>query len=123
MYFLGNHHIIKSTHLKLIPTLLCLNSFPDVYILFLSEDNVVISLGKGRHTLKAPYRFDCGLIPLGGRCDKITTKNLKWDVDGPLQYGVLISSSNEMLSKTIEVSIENGQVLWLFDLKRVHKDD
>lgn len=91
--------------------------------MFLTEENVVLSLGEGDHVLEAPCRFSCGLIPLGGRCDRVVTKNLKWNVDGPLQYGALISSSNEMLSKTIEVHVEGGRVIWLFDLKRGHPDN
>jgi thiamine pyrophosphokinase len=47
----------------------------------------------------------CGLIPLGGRVDSITTAGLKWDLDGtiPLEFGKLVSTSNRMMQSVVTV--------------------
>jgi thiamine pyrophosphokinase len=47
----------------------------------------------------------CGLIPLGGRVESITTSGLKWDLDGtiPLEFGGLVSTSNRMMQSVVTV--------------------
>ena len=47
----------------------------------------------------------CGLIPLGCRCESITTTGLKWDLDGttPLCFGGVVSSSNRMMKSRVEL--------------------
>ena len=48
----------------------------------------------------------CGLIPLGCRCESITTSGLMWDLDGttPLVFGGLVSSSNRIMEPIVKVS-------------------
>jgi len=48
----------------------------------------------------------CGLIPLGCRCESITTSGLMWDLDGttPLVFGGLVSSSNRIMEPVVKVS-------------------
>jgi len=48
----------------------------------------------------------CGLIPLGCRCESITTSGLKWDLDGTtqLEFGGLVSSSNRIMEPIVRVS-------------------
>lgn len=60
------------------------------------DDNTIIFVGEGP---------TCGLIPLGCRCDSITTKGLKWDLNGttPLEFGGIVSSSNEISETHVQI--------------------
>ena len=41
----------------------------------------------------------CGLLPIGGKCDKVHTSGLRWNLRGePLEFGGLVSSSNQLLA-------------------------
>lgn len=60
----------------------------------------------------------CGLIPLGGRVNSITTTGLQWDLnESSLEMGVLVSSSNAILPGAGEVTVETSEpVLWTVEL-------
>lgn len=60
----------------------------------------------------------CGLIPVGGRVESLTSRGLEWDMHGAaLQLGVLVSSSNSILPGTEEVTVETSDtVLWTVQL-------
>lgn len=90
--------------------------FPELDLFFLSDYNVIASLGPGGHTLVAPGRFGCGMMPLGSPCSRAVTTGLRWNVDGPLRYGGLISSSNEMTDTSVTVDVTD-RILWTWDLK------
>lgn len=57
------------------------------------------------HDLEMGEGPTCGLIPLGGRVESITTSGLKWDLDGtmPLEFGGLVSTSNRMMQSIVTV--------------------
>lgn len=60
----------------------------------------------------------CGLIPIGGRVNSITTTGLQWDLrEGSLQMGVCVSSSNSVRPGASEVTVETSDtVLWTVEL-------
>jgi thiamine pyrophosphokinase len=64
------------------------------------------------HDLEMGEGPTCGLIPLGGRVDSITTSGLKWDLDGtiPLEFGGLVSTSNRMMQSVVTVEASHPVV-------------
>jgi thiamine pyrophosphokinase len=106
-------------------------------MVLLSRENVAFLIAPGNihhiHIRKAAIRWQegpvCGLIPVFGRVDSITTSGLKWDLQGDsLEFGKLISSSNEILgldvtsdgdddTAYVTVSVETSHpVLWTCQL-------
>lgn len=59
----------------------------------------------------------CGLIPIGGRCERVYTSGLKWNLDGdmPLEFGGLVSSSNRIIDKMVTVKT-SSPLLFSFEI-------
>lgn len=59
----------------------------------------------------------CGLIPIGGRCERVYTTGLKWNLDGdmPLEFGGLVSSSNRVVEKVVTVKA-SSPLLFSFEI-------
>ena len=94
-------------------------SFANFYLL--SESSLAFVLPPGKHTIETNTEAEdgsCGLIPLGGRCERVVTTGLKWNLDGerPLEFGSLISSSNELVEPLITVETDSP-LLWTTGLK------
>eukprot|EP00665_Eupelagonemidae_sp_cell47_P008111 gene8111-2112_t len=90
-------------------------------LLLLSEHSVAFVLGPGKHVIHANPDADdgsCGLLPLGGRCESVRTRGLRWDLDGSraLQFGAFISSSNALAAPTIAIET-SGPLLWTSGLR------
>jgi thiamine pyrophosphokinase len=49
-------------------------------IIFVSDVNIVFLLKEGHHIIHCFPNLKCGLIPLGGPCQEITTEGLKWNL-------------------------------------------
>jgi len=87
-------------------------------IVLLSDENVLFLLKPGKHVIACQPLTKVGLIPLGERCEEATTTGLKWNLKRQaLQFGGLVSSSNEMVENraTIEVS---HPLLWTCDFRK-----
>lgn len=90
----------------------------EIQVYLISEGNLAVLHKEGRSEInvKSPFRdLWCGLIPIGMPCKNVTTKGLKWNLDGQtLKFGELISTSNTFESddtETVIIETENP-VLW-----------
>jgi len=90
-----------------------------------SDQNIAFLLHPGHHIIRARNpgneirRIFCGLIPMGGRCNSITTKGLRWNLQkGALEFGGMVSTSNEVAEDHTEVELTiSDPVLWTFDAR------
>ncbi|KAL7527787.1 hypothetical protein ACHAXR_002128 [Thalassiosira sp. AJA248-18] len=63
----------------------------------------------------------CGLIPIMGRCENVTTTGLKWDLDGDAtEFGGLVSSSNRVLDEVVTVKTSSPM---LFTTEMIVKEE
>lgn len=63
------------------------------------------------HIQRAPIQTDtCGLIPMG-KVQQVHTEGLRWECDGCMAMGGLVSSSNEMTGSSVQVQT-SGDLLW-----------
>jgi len=86
-----------------------------------SDASLAFVLAPGRHVIDTNDEAEdgsCGLIPLGGCCERVVTSGLKWDLDGtrPLEFGSLISSSNELVESRVTVET-SAPLLWTTGLR------
>lgn len=73
-------------------------------IYWMSARNLLTVLSAGKHAIHTELGLKCGLIPVGGAVSSVTTEGLKWDMSEEcLEYGGLVSSSNEAVSPVITV--------------------
>lgn len=76
----------------------------DIDIYWLSTQNLLTILSAGKQAIHVESGLKCGLIPVGGAVKSVTTEGLKWDMSEEcLEYGGLVSSSNETISPVITV--------------------
>jgi thiamine pyrophosphokinase len=65
------------------------------------------------HHLKAVVGSHCGLIPITGKCNHVTTQGLKYNVvNAALEFGQLISTSNTAVSEDVYVTTDKP-LLWM----------
>jgi thiamine pyrophosphokinase len=85
-------------------------------LVLLGGENIATLLAPGKHTIVPQKDVEgptCGLLPLGGKVDKVITKGLHWDLHNQsLEFGGLVSSSNRMDADEIEV-ITTDFVVWM----------
>ena len=87
----------------------------------MSDESMATLLPPGSHHIEFNRDAEdgsCGLIPLGRRCERVLTKGLKWNLDGerPLEFGELISTSNQMVADVIEIETD-APLLWTTGLR------
>ena len=82
---------------------------------FTEEEQQQYQLGQTEGVREGPT---CGLIPLGGRVNNISTTGLQWDLThGSLEMGVCVSSSNRILPQAPEVTVQTSEsVVWTVQL-------
>ena len=83
------------------------------------DRTAAILLGAGAHEIRVRRDVEgphCGLIPVGGAVQRVTTTGLTWNLSGQrLAFGELVSSSN--LLQDDLVSIETSDpVLWTVEV-------
>lgn len=96
-------------------------------IVLLTGDTIATLLdGPASHTLHVVPTVEgpiCGLIPIGGPVDSVTTTGLKWNLSNQrMEWGVLTSTSNEIdPSFGGVVTVETSQpLLWTCTLSKVN---
>ena len=102
-----------------------LNSFPfdrnSVFdrIVMISRESTVFLLSPGRHRIdplasESSSGTHCGLIPIHGLCEKVTTEGLGWNLrENELEFGKLVSTSNFICPDVESVLVETSNfLLW-----------
>uniref|UniRef100_A0A7S2FHH2 Thiamine pyrophosphokinase n=1 Tax=Haptolina brevifila TaxID=156173 RepID=A0A7S2FHH2_9EUKA len=92
--------------------------FRDFFLV--SDHSLAFVLQPGSHVIEPNRQVEdgtCGLIPLGSRCEGVRTTGLRWNLDGvcALEFGGLISSSNEIVEAQVTVQTSTP-LLWTTSL-------
>mmetsp|Transcript_9091 Transcript_9091/g.11823 ORF Transcript_9091/g.11823 Transcript_9091/m.11823 type:complete len:261 (+) Transcript_9091:237-1019(+) len=86
--------------------------FPELVLI--SSYTMGFLLSPGSHRIIPDRSYEskiCGLIPISTPCTAVTTTGLKWNLSGhTLEFGGLISTSNELIAS--EVTVENSHHLF-----------
>ncbi|KAJ5074367.1 thiamine pyrophosphokinase 1 [Anaeramoeba ignava] len=94
-------------------------SFQNYRIFLFSNENYTRFLNPGTHKIFVHPKFEgpiCGIIPLSAPCNSITTTGLKWNLNkDKLEFGNLISTSNEIVSDVVTIETSDP-VLWIVQI-------
>ena len=81
---------------------------------------------QGKHSIDVSVGYEgvkCGLLPIGGKCDKVTTDGLKWNLSKFFLIFFLISCTiNHSLSKCGRIQ-DNIQLLTKLLMKLLTQQD
>lgn len=94
-------------------TLLMAAERSPVPIYLIQDLSITRVLKKGYHKLHMDTGFEegkIGIFPLDGETHVLTT-GLKWNLDSTIRFGKMVSSSNKIESKTVEVTTSGPVVL------------
>lgn len=84
-------------------------------ILLLSDQTLVSLLSPGENIILPNFALEkrtCGIIPVGSKCNSITTKGLHWDLNqNSMEFGGIISSSNHIEGEKVEIKTSDP-VIW-----------
>lgn len=104
-----DHHFANINTLYMAATL---TSKP-VYLI--SRGSLACLLPPGKSVIHADTGLEnkwCGLIPVGRRCDHVTTSGLKWNLeDQAMAFGELVSTSNTYSAGRVTVETDQP-LLW-----------
>ena len=89
-------------------------------LLLLSPDSAALLMPPGTSVFVHEPEYQtatCGLIPVGGPCEQVSTMGLQWNLSaGRLAFGELVSSSNKIVAAEVEV-VTSHALLWTIQLK------
>ncbi|XP_046991549.1 thiamin pyrophosphokinase 1 [Schistocerca americana] len=94
-------------------------------VYLLSSDSLTWLLRPGSHEISLPpdlvaEKVWCGLIPIGGKANSVTTTGLKWNLnDTPMEFGGCVSTSNKYCEEVVTIKTDSF-LLWTMGLQ---KDD
>ncbi|CAH1241030.1 TPK1 [Branchiostoma lanceolatum] len=106
-----------------INTLYEARSLTSTPVILLDDVSMACLLDPGKTVLHVQTGREgewCGLVPVGGTCQHVTTTGLKWNLnDQPLKFGDLISTSNTFdQSASGLVTVETSHpLLWTMGVK------
>ncbi|XP_028406046.1 thiamin pyrophosphokinase 1-like [Dendronephthya gigantea] len=97
-----------------INTLFIASNVTDKPVIILASDCLAFLLQPGKHSIDVNNGYEglkCGLLPIGGKCNSVTTSGLKWNLTNhALEFGQTISTSNALDGSGI-VNIETSHPL------------
>nr|CAD7257148.1 unnamed protein product [Timema shepardi] len=91
----------------------------------LAQDSLTWVLTPGTHAISVPdilrrHQCWCSLVPFGSRAKCVTTKGLKWDLDGQsMEFGKLLSTSNTYSDKPVVTVQTDTTLTWSMGLGTV----
>nr|CAD7431066.1 unnamed protein product [Timema monikensis] len=91
----------------------------------LAQDSLTWVLTPGIHAISVPdilrrHQCWCSLVPFGSRAKYVTTKGLKWDLDGQsMEFGKLLSTSNTYSDKPVVTVQTDTALTWSMGLGTV----
>jgi thiamine pyrophosphokinase len=85
-----------------------------------TEGNLILLLNEGKHAIHVTEEMEgptCGLLPIGGRVECVSTTGLEWDLNkAELMLGGLVSTSNRVREKRVTVETSHP-ILWTMELQ------
>lgn len=86
------------------------------------DRNAAALLGAGAHEIRVRRSVEgphCGLLPVGGAVERVTTRGLAWNLAGQrLAFGGLVSSSN-LLEDDVVCVETSAPVLWTVEVQGI----
>ncbi|XP_050539397.1 thiamin pyrophosphokinase 1 [Daktulosphaira vitifoliae] len=99
------------------------DQFSNIDVFLLGRNTLTWLLLKGNHRIHIPPTLRMfpeknyiGIFPLGSACNHCTTNGLKWNINGKMEMGGLISSSNTNNGDSIIMVTNSSPILWTMTL-------
>ncbi|XP_023930885.1 thiamin pyrophosphokinase 1-like [Lingula anatina] len=103
-----------------VDTLYQAKDLTDKPVFLIAGMSMVYLLSPGQHTIRVSTGIEgkwCGLLPIGHPCKDVTTTGLKWDLNhDTLEFGTLVSTSNEFVDQVVTVETDKPLV-WTMGFK------
>lgn len=90
-------------------------------VILFAGDCLAFLLQPGKHSIDVNNGYEglkCGLLPIGSKCDSVTTHGLKWNLTShALQFGELISTSNAFDGSGVVELETSHPLVWTMEIK------